>query len=89
MRQPILIPIFSKRRLSLFGLAVMMTALALVSRPRPAFASGCLPYCTDWGGTGTCCYTRTSATEKLHRQCTDGVGNYCDEYMCSSGPCAV
>ncbi|HEY4595461.1 MAG TPA: hypothetical protein VIJ02_03600 [Thermoanaerobaculia bacterium] len=86
MRQSLLIPLFSKRRLSLFALAVVMTVLALVSKPRPAFASGCLPYCTDWAALGECCFSRTTVTEKYHRQCTDGVGHYCDEYMCS-GPC--
>jgi hypothetical protein len=66
----------------------VMTVLALVSKPRPAFAAGCMPYCTDWGYTGTCCFSSTQVRGRLHRQCTDGVGHYCDEYMCS-GACAV
>lgn len=88
MRKSTLIQIFSKRRLSLLGLAVVMTVLALFSRPQPAFAAGCLPYCTDWQYTATCCYSSTSVLGRYYRQCTDGAGNYCDQYMCS-GACAV
>src|SRR5436853_7746211 len=90
MRKPILLPAFSNRRLALLGLTVLMTVLALLSIPtHPAFASGCLPYCNDWTPTGDCCYASGHAYGREHRQCTDGVGTDCDEYRCSTGPCAV
>ncbi len=80
------------RRFTLLALTVLMILLAMVStHVRPAYASsGCLAFCDDWAPNGDCCFASGRTFTRLHRQCTDGVGNYCDEYMCSAqSPCAV
>jgi hypothetical protein len=67
----------------------LMTVLALLSiQPQPLSAqSGCMEYCNSWAPTGDCCWG-SIVRGRLHRQCTDGVGHFCDEYQCS-GACAV
>jgi hypothetical protein len=87
MRKTLLLPALSNRRFTLLGLTILMTVLALVSiHVQPASAaSGCLPFCTDWFPAGDCC----GFYAHQHRQCTDGVGNYCDEYRCATAACAT
>jgi hypothetical protein len=78
------------RRFTLLGLTVLMTILSVLSiQVRPASA-GCFQFCGDWAPNGDCCFFSGHTSTRYHRQCTDGVGNYCDEYMCSTpSPCAV
>ncbi|PYQ55925.1 MAG: hypothetical protein DMF53_27095 [Acidobacteria bacterium] len=86
MSKPIQLSAFSNRRVTLLGVAILMTLLAMVSiQTRPAFASGCLQYCSDWFPVGDCC----GFYAHQYRQCTDGVGNYCTEYRCAAAACAT
>jgi hypothetical protein len=86
MRKPTLLPSLSPRRLTLLGLAVLMTALALLPvQAEPVFtAQGCFQYCEDWHWSPSCCISK----QRQERTCTDGVGHYCTEYQCSTLICA-
>ncbi|MFL6235853.1 MAG: hypothetical protein ACJ76N_22170 [Thermoanaerobaculia bacterium] len=81
----------TNRRFTLLGLTVLMSVLSMVSlHVRPAYALFCLPYCNDWQYNGDCCFASGRSYNRLVRQCTDGAGNYCTEYTCSTvSPCAI
>jgi hypothetical protein len=87
MRKPTLLPSLSPLRLTLLGLAVLMTVLALLPlQAQPIFtAQGCFQYCEDWHWSPGCCNVNKQRQE---RTCTDGVGNFCTEYRCSTLICA-
>jgi len=92
MRKPILPPSFSRLRIALLGLAALMMILAfLPAHAQPVFTQQCngFIYCTDWGYTGDCCYVGGHVYGRQSRDCTDGLGNYCTEYRCTTGPCPV
>jgi hypothetical protein len=90
MRKPTLLPSFSPLRLTLLGLTVVMTVLALLSVPAPVEA-GCngYIYCTEWGWAEGCCIVFGSYRARQSRECTDGAGNFCTEFRCTSNICAV
>lgn len=86
MRKPTLLPSFSPLRLTLLGLMVVVTVLALLPlQAQPIFfAQGCLQYCEDWHWSDGCCLSK----QRQERTCIDGLGNSCVEYRCSTLTCA-
>ena len=90
MRKSTLLPSFSPLRLTLLGLAVLMTVLALLPlQAEPVFHQmGCFQYCEDWHWSDGCCLISGSYKQRQERTCTDGVGNYCTEYRCGTSICA-
>ncbi|HEV8582177.1 MAG TPA: hypothetical protein VGX68_24165 [Thermoanaerobaculia bacterium] len=87
MRQPIRFPSFSRLRLALLGLAAALTMLAFL--PVRAQACNGYIYCTTWGWADGCCVSGGGYHGRQQRTCTDGVGHYCTEYRCTTGPCAI
>jgi hypothetical protein len=87
MRKPTLLPSFTPLRLTFLGLAIVMTVLALLPlQAEPVFTQqGCFQYCEDWHWSPNCCNGNKQVQE---RTCTDGIGNYCTEYRCSTLICA-
>jgi hypothetical protein len=87
MRKSALLPSFSRVRLALLGLAAALTLLTFL--PVRAQAGGGYIYCTTWGYADGCCFSGGGYHGKQKRTCTDGIGHYCTEYRCTSGPCAI
>jgi hypothetical protein len=92
MRKPNLLPSLSYSRLALLGFAVVLTVLALLTIPaQPVSAqAGCngYIYCTTWGYAEGCCLSGGAYHSRQKRTCTDGIGHYCTQYKCLTGPCA-
>lgn len=92
MRKTALLPSFSRVRLALLCLAVVMTVLAFLPiQAQPIFTESCAGYiyCTTWGYADGCCFFGGGYHGRQKRECTDGYGHFCTEYRCISGPCAV